>query len=136
MNPMKRIGLMAVFAAAVGLLGSAPARADASELLNVGDEPLATGHVSFGALKLVKLPPDAPPPYPTWWEQKITISCRNLTPGATYRTTAGTFTADRNGNGKVSGWVSGDPTWRYVYVQRLNADGSWTMVLEYFEWVA
>jgi len=134
---MKRIGMVVAMAVGVGLLGSTTARADTFELLNVGDEPLATGHVSFGALNIVEMdhPRDVPPPYPTVWVQKITISCRDLTPGATYRTTVGTFTASRNGNGKVSEWVSVDPAWRYVYVQRLNADGSWTMVLEYFLWV-
>jgi len=99
MNSVKRLGMVAVLVVGVGLLASTTALADTSELLNVGDEPLATGHVSYGALKPVKIPPDIPPPYPTLYEQKITISCRSLTPGATYWTTAGTFTADRNGNG-------------------------------------
>ena len=132
MNPMKRLGLAVMLAVGVGLLGSTTARADTFELVNVGDEPLATGHVTYGALKRVKLPPDIPPPYPTLWEQKMTISCQNLTPGATYETSAGTFTADRNGNGKVSGWVNVDPTWRFVYVARLNADGSSTTVLVFW----
>jgi hypothetical protein len=72
------------------------------------------------------------------------VKCRNLTPGATYWTPAGTFTADVTGAGKISAKVSfgdfageWDPPDPYVVdVVRLDPDGSSTTVLtgEFYPW--
>jgi hypothetical protein len=130
MNPMKRVGLAAVMVVGVTLLASTPARADTYtyELTNVcdsGDQDAdATGQVIHGEWRLRgKYPAE-------WWECHATIECQKLTPGATYATPLGTFQANRNGNGKVSGnWISDRPWVWWVPVRRLNADGSWTDVL-------
>jgi hypothetical protein len=146
MNPMKRFGLAALLAVGVTLLASTPARAAGGEkwgtiqLTNVGDEPQASGEASLTHVN-------------RWWTEviewlridyysgKLSVKCQNLTPGATYSTPAGTFTADRKGNGGASGQVSftvcvdegwGGPTVIEPYVVdvvRLNPDGSSTPVL-------
>ena len=132
MKPMKRVGLVAVLVVGVGLLVSTTAWAakDAMpqitvELRNVGDEPLATGQVTYRGAYFVPEYPDSGS-----WVTHMSISCRNLTPGATYDTPVGTFTADRRGNGKAAGWATLFETYyRSAFVVRHNADGSRTMVL-------
>lgn len=126
MNPVKRVGLAALFAVGVTLLASTPARAgERYELANVGDEPQARGQVTYRGAYFIPEPPDS-----GWWVTHMSISCQNLTPGATYRTPVGTFTADRRGKGKAAGWVSiFEGFYRCAYVARVNADGSWTLVL-------
>jgi hypothetical protein len=136
MNPVKRTGVAAVLVAGVMLLAStAAAQAkDTYELVNVcesGDQDAdATGQVTHGEWRRVKLPPEIPPPQPVWWECSVTINCQNLTPGATYETGLGTFTANRKGNGKVSGyvWSVDYPGLVPPYVYRLNANASRTLV--------
>ena len=106
------------------------------QLVNTGDESLATGTASLTGVKLV-----------WWWSDwtgalytysgKLTVNCRNLTPGATYWTPAGSFTADETGAGKITGsvefgFVEGpwNPPEPYVVdVVRLDPDGSSTTVL-------
>lgn len=106
------------------------------QLLNTGDESLATGTASLTGVKLVGVWNDW-----TWslytYSGKLTVNCRNLTPGSTYWTPAGTFTADATGAGKTTGsvefWlVAGDwnPLGPFVVdVVRLDSDGSSTTVL-------
>jgi len=122
MNPMKRLAVAVLLVVGVTLLASTPARA--GELMNTGDEPLATGQVTYGdQVKFGGYDPFGNP----YWVHKVTITCQNLTPRATYVTSVGSFTANRAGEGKAAGWsnVLGP----YVYVDRLNPDGSWTPVL-------
>ena len=146
MNPMKRLGLAALLAVSVTVLASTAARAAAPgnwgvvQLTNTGDESGASGEASLTQVK--RLWSDVQ----EWmridyYSGKLTVKCRNLTPGATYSTPAGTFTADRKGNGGVSGQVSFtihvDEGWPgptviepyVVDVVRLNPDGSSTPVL-------
>ncbi|HUT91550.1 MAG TPA: hypothetical protein VMY37_18775 [Thermoguttaceae bacterium] len=147
MNPVKRLGLAVLLVVGVTLLGSTSARAAAPgdwgtvQLTNVGDEPGATGEASLTRVK--RLWSDVQ----EWmridyYSGKLTVKCRNLTPGATYSTPAGTFLADRKGNGGVSGQVMFsvyvDEGWwgptsvmepYVVDVVRLDPDGSCTTVL-------
>ncbi len=128
MNPMKRVGLVAVLVVGVTLFVSTAARAgDAYELENVGDESLATGQVTLGK-------------WTEQWFVKATVSCQNLTPGATYCIklgpygSVGTLTANRNGNVKYAGIMGIDPSsGSYVRVNRLDPDGSQNSVL-WFDW--
>ena len=147
MNPMKRLGLAALLAVSVTVLASTAARAAAPgnwgtvQLTNIGDEPGASGEASLTHVK--RLWSDVQ----EWmridhYSGKLTVKCRNLTPGATYSTPAGTFIADRKGNGGASGQVLFtvyvDEGWwgptavmdpYVVDVFRLNGDGTCTPVL-------
>jgi hypothetical protein len=146
MNPVKRLGLLALLVGATLFVGTA-ARAAAPgnwgtvQLTNIGDEPGALGEASLTHVK--RLWSDVV----EWmridhYSGKLTVKCRNLTPGATYSTPAGTFIADRKGNGGASGQVLFtvyvDEGWwgptvviepYVVDVVRLNPDGSSTTVL-------
>jgi hypothetical protein len=129
MNPMKRVGLAALVAVGVALFTSTLARAgETYELTNVcdsGDQDAdATGQVTYGEWRLWK--------FPVLWRCRASISCQNLTPGATYESPVGTLTANAKGSGKVSGYVSRtypDPFSLWAFVYRLNADNSVTLVL-------
>jgi hypothetical protein len=142
MNPMKRLGLAALLAVGVTLLASTPAQAKAPKgedwgtilLTNVGVQPLASGEatltdVTYGPQGRIAAP---------LYSGTLTVKCRNLTPGATYLTQAGTLRASRKvaGEWEVTGKVQFFPdfvsesTIRFrVLVVRLNADGSGTWVL-------
>ena len=138
MNPMKRLGLVAVFVVGVGILGSTTAWAKpysvAIEFTNVGDEPQASGVASFTVLKVES-------ERGLYWfyvnySGTLTVWCGNLTPGATYRTPAGTFTADATGAGSASAKVTltviayeGGQSPCIIDVVRLNPDDSSTTVL-------
>ncbi len=117
MNPMKRLGLVAVFLVGVTLLASTPAAAEGKvkgedwgtvELENVGDEPQASGQASLNNVELVL----------AWvglhvYKGELTVTCQGLTPRATYWTPAGTFKADRTGAGQVKGRVEFEFHWVY-----------------------
>jgi hypothetical protein len=107
------------------------------QLTNTGAESQATGEAS---LAQVVMTPD-----PTPWglsydcSGRLTVKCQNLTPGATYWTAAGTFTANDKGVGRITGevrfgfyvpgWGPPEPYVVVVDVVRLDPDGSRTTVL-------
>lgn len=143
MIPMKRLGLVAVLAVGATLFASTPAQAKGEDwgtiqLTNVGDEPQASGQASLTNVVCRDSNPYDPDPWRTGYcSGKLTVYCRNLTPGATYWTPAGTFTANRKGNGAIIGkvvftveWYRSDwwgpvVTLPYVVdVIRLDPDGS------------
>ena len=150
MNPAKRLGLAAVLVVGVTLLASTPAWARVQWrdwgtiwLTNTGAEPEASGEAALTNVVCRDSNPYDPDPWRTGYcSGKLTVSCQNLTPGATYLTPAGTFTANRKGGGKISGqvvftveWYNSDwwgpvVTLPYVVdVVRLDPDGSSTLVL-------
>jgi hypothetical protein len=142
MNPMTRIGMVAVLVAGATLLASTAAAARSKntytyELVNVcdsGDQDAdATGQATYGEWTWVL---SRPHDFEGWWERRVDVNSQNLTPGATYWTPVGTFTANSKGNGKVSGYLRSD--FRFpgigMVVYRVNADASWTLVLEYSSW--
>ena len=134
---MKTIGLTTLIFVAMALFAASPALAskpsaskpnpgwNTTELINVGDEPLATGEVIWGKPVL-----ESDTLWPPVYSYQVTVKCQNLTPGATYLTPVGTFTADKKGHGMVGGRMIMSSDWRELYyVERLNPDGSSTPVL-------
>jgi hypothetical protein len=123
MNPMKRLGLVALVVVGVALLASAPAQAGKvadpwgpHELANVGDEPRASGTATLTDVVCTGWGSGYPGPwYYEAYTAVLTVQCRKLTPGATYWTCVGTFIADRTGKGSATGQVSWfyrtDPWW-------------------------
>ena len=96
-----------------------------TELINVGDEPQATGEVTWGKPIL-----ESGTLWPPIYSYQVTVKCQNLTPGATYLTPVGTFTTNKKGNGMITGRMIMTSDWRDLYyVERLNPDGSTTPVL-------
>ena len=122
------------------------------QFTNLGDEPQASGQATLKKVSYYLSWYDADEywhEYGNGYRGTLTVECKNLTPGATYSTPAGTFKADSRGKGKVSGKVSfiivyevswwGDTIWQCelvgpyeVGVTRVNADGSDTPVLSGF----
>jgi hypothetical protein len=151
MNPMKQLEWLAVLVVGATLLASAPAKAKPKddghgwstiELANTGDEPNATGQATVENVKYEGNDGAGNAIYSI----KASVSCQNLTPGATYRTPLGSFTANRKGEGNIRGTVvvidTGEGHWDLpewfewllrVTVYRLNTDGSSTLVL-YGSW--
>ena len=142
MNPMKRLGLVAVLVVGVTLVASTPTRAEdwgTIQLMPIGDEPQASGEATMTdvAGRLYKLRGK------TMWGYwgTLSVTCHNLTPRTWYWTPAGTIKADRNGDGTVSGdvqleWNSlpypDNDAWILPFVVdvvRVNANGPGTMVL-------
>jgi hypothetical protein len=150
MNPMKRLGLAMLMIVGVMLLGSTSAWAKPAEAAEpvgiclgpVGDELDASGGATF-TVRNVKRTVNTgwPASYVVWsYTGKLTVACEGLTPGATYVTPAGKFTADSMGVGSVtcnvtlsvSIMVVGEwEEWRpaIIDVARLAPDGSSTRVL-------
>lgn len=151
MNPMKRLGLAMLLVVGVTVLASTPAQAAVVygplEFTNTGAEPDATGQATISRVRYSDNGATI-----GFYSFKASVTCQNLTPGATYSilgafsTAVGTFTANRKGEGQVTGTAfisdhsgSGDdswtPFWWYwlsrVVVVRLNADGTRTTVLLY-----
>ena len=145
MNSMTRLGVVAVFAVGVTISMSSPALARVSwrnwgtiQLASIGDEPEASGEASLTNVVCRDSNPYDPDPWRTsYCSGKLTVYCQNLTPGATYWTPAGTFTANRKGEGKISGQVNFTVEWYNsdwwgpvvsdpydVKVIRLDPDGS------------
>ncbi len=139
MNLMKRLGLAALFAVGVTFFASTSAWAGSGEdwgtieLANIGDEPQASGSASLTNVDWLRVAKGA-----YIYTGRLSVTCHNLTPGATYWTPVGTFIANRKGDGKVSGyaplvliygwsWVSVEPL--VVNVIRSIPDGSNTTVL-------
>jgi hypothetical protein len=132
------------------LLASTPASAGETwrdwgtiQLANTADEPSAAGEARLTNVQCRDADPyDPSPTRVVYCNGRLTVSCRSLTPGATYWTPAGTFTANRKGEGGASGKVSftvvwcHDDWWGHVVVVpydvdviRLDPDGSGTAVL-------
>ena len=145
MNPMKRLGLVAVLVVGVTLLASTPALARVSwrdwgtiQFTSTGAEPEASGQASLTNVVCRDSNPYDPDPWRTeYCSGKLTVYCQDLTPGATYWTPAGTFIANRKGEGKISGQVDFTVEWYNsdwwgpvvsdpyeVDVVRLDPDGS------------
>jgi hypothetical protein len=138
MKAMRWIGLAALLAVGVALFASTPVQAgkgqagqDAAtwELFNTGVEPLATGQCSLTKPRL-----EYCIPYYGWiCSYQVTVTCQNLTPGATYSADGMTFTAKPNGSGKVAYRGMFGPNWVYefyLHVDRLDPDGSSVTVLQ------
>jgi hypothetical protein len=160
MNPMKRLGLTLLLVVGVTLLASTPARASENwrtggkpvpgqdwgtiQLTNIGDEPAATGGATLTEVRYLSGAEDGSSRGEAF-SGTLSVSCQNLTPGATYWSPAGTFNANRKGQGRITGnvvfmieyEVFGAGDWKLlilvgpyvVDVDRLNADGSRTPVL-------
>ena len=140
MNPMKRLGLAALLVVGVMLLASTPARGKPRGYvpdwgpiqLATGAEPQASGEAILTNVREIDV---------FLYTGRLTVECKNLTPGATYWTPAGTFTPNRKRDGKVSGdvwvdlglefdgWYWGPAHPYLVEVIRLDPDGSETTVL-------
>src|SRR5579859_6676985 len=117
MSTMKQIGVVGLFVAAVVFAGT-PATAvpkyfASGTFLNVGDEPHAAG---------------------TWnisWPSSVnlTVSCRGLTPGATYyvylngSTLFGGFVAGDTGKGGLSRPLYPNPFPVLIEIYRVDATG-------------
>lgn len=101
--------------------------------LETSDEQDASGVVRATQLKYV-------PPGPWQWEHyegRMTITCKGLSPGKTYSSSAGEFIADKTGAGKAEGAFSLAPrvrvgvgVWRVV----TDPDGTTTSVLVLDGW--
>ncbi len=149
MCPMNRLRLVVLLVVGVTLFASTPARAKPGQtsssgswgtiqLMNTGAEPEAAGEASLTGVKVVA-EADFFWPYGVSYRcsGKLTVNCQNLTPGASYWTPAGMFTADDTGAGRISGkvdfgfyvaeWCPPNPY--MVEVVRLDPDGSDTTVL-------
>jgi alkylation response protein AidB-like acyl-CoA dehydrogenase len=120
--PLAAIALLACAAAATAGKYVLPV----IPLMSIGDEPLATGQVILGSHK-----PGVDDEGNPAERHKVTVTCQNLTAGATYSTPAGTFTASRNGDGRITGWwyTNGQAGSWVFEVVRLDPDGSGTIVL-------
>ena len=149
MTTMKRFGLAALFAVGVSLLSGTPAMAQDWRTIDLAlmvpgtdQDWQAVSQATINQKKSLGW-------YYGEWSQRgqyranVTVTCRGLTPGATYRTTVGTFKADRYGNGQAKGWTN--YYWEFwkdefggwvgplgglnVAVDRVNPDGTFTLVL-------
>jgi hypothetical protein len=111
------------------------------DLTPTGAEPGATGQVATSHVRF--LGSVIPDPYAglVYYNYKCTLSvtCQGLTPGATYSTGVGTFKASSDGTGSAK---DAECHLTFVYdqygnklggetlpVYRINADGSYTLVL-------
>ena len=139
MKTTKHFALVALLVLGAALSASTPAWAQI-DLTPTGAEPGATGQVSFSDLR-----PWAGIIDPTngiggqGYTCTLYLTCQGLTPHATYIVNnAGTFKASRDGTGSFTakshlliwefwnGVLISDPQ---VRVSRVNADGSYTLVL-------
>jgi len=147
MNLMKRLGLAALLVTGVTLIVSAPANGGGHgglqkpgvggsiDLWNTDVEPDASGKASLTNVKSLN---DPRMPILGWetYSGKLTVTCHNLTPGVTYWTCVGTFTANGRGEGKASGNVQFTVDWQwgpymYMWVEVVRVDTG-TTVLEGF----
>jgi hypothetical protein len=113
------------------------------EVANVGDEPLASGVATLTNVRSMQYdyPPYPPPVVHVYaFAGQLSLTCENLTPGATYATPVGTFRADRTGTGNVKGklhfgWTDLNYWLPFeVDIDRLDPDGSSTTVLVGYIW--
>jgi hypothetical protein len=117
-----------LLAVGVTLFASTPVQAKSwtiVQLWNTGAEPDAFGEAKLGPSKLTR-----PDPRNPVYDTRVSISCHNLTPGATYSTPVGDFIADAGGDGKVTGRTAVCYGWM-LFVDRLDPDGS-VRVFEYW----
>ena len=110
------------------------------QLANTGEEPAAVGEASLkNVTRTTSGQPSPIDPYP-WiiYQGTLVVKCQSLTPGATYGTPVGSFTASFKGTGSISGEVSCEINVGLelfqgfdgaVTVWRINEDGSETPVL-------
>ena len=124
----KRVQLVVLFLIAAALLAGTPARAapqrteaSGTALLKppaTSDEPKASGRATFTGLWLRD-------PQMGWYVfGDLTVTCGGLTPGATYRTSAGSFTASTTGTGTATvRWIY-PPSIISVAREEAQADGS------------
>ena len=145
MKTLERLGVTALALVVGAQLATLPALAakpgavwGSIELTNVGDEPQATGQAIVKSVKYEGITGTGDVLY----SARVSVACQGLTPGATYRTDLGTFTANRKGQGTISGTVRlidrgyGGESDNVVFdwllgvdVVRLGPDGSSTLVL-------
>ena len=107
MSSTKQVQLAVLLLLAAAVLADTPARADPTTRNASGtarltppatsDEPNASGQAKFNGLRIRN------PSFGWVATGDLTVTCRALTPGATYRTTAGSFTASTTGTGTVTG---------------------------------
>ena len=154
MKKIQKLELTAMVLALGALLAARPAFAGAQslfnnkqsanfgtiQLANTGEEPAAVGEVSLkNVTRTTSGQPSPIDPYP-WiiYQGTLVVKCQNLTPGATYATPVGSFTASFKGTGSISGEVSCEINVGLelfqgfdgaVTVWRINKDGSETPVL-------
>jgi len=140
--------MAALLALGMTLVASTPARAKKPageswspiKLTNVGDEPQASGEATLTDVVLVDIHFNESGS--VCWEcytAGLRMDCKNLTPGATYSTPAGTLTAGSRGKVTVAGnvyfeigyspnWDGWPPVWKpwpyVVDVVRLNPGGA------------
>ena len=128
MSTVKRVRLAVLFLIAAALLAgtaslAAPQRTKASgtALLKppaTSDEPKASGRAAFTGLW-------ARDPQMGWYVfGDLTVTCGGLTPGATYRTSAGSFRASTTGNGTATVTGIYPPSNISVAREETQADGS------------
>ena len=142
MKTTKRLAVVALLVLGATLYASCPARAGTYALTPTGAEPGAAGQFTLSGFQLVfwAFTTNTSCPYFERWHGSLTVTCQGLTPGARYSTPAGTFKADRNGNGSAKDMQcnisycfllphSSVPLPGYVSVVRINPDGSQTLVL-------
>jgi hypothetical protein len=139
MKTTKHFPLVALLVLGATLYASCPAGAGTYALTPTGSEPGAAGQFTLSRFHFVLTGNSGPPNYIgfTMWRGCLTVTCQGLTPGAMYSTRAGTFTADRSGNGVAKDtqctltyfWYGNVPNAGYVGVSRINPDGSQTPAL-------
>lgn len=142
MDTMKRFGFAAIVLVIGATLCAKAAAQSTYPLGSTGAEPGAAGQFTLSKFKLMGWG-NTSPPFNTPWKSfrgTLTVTCQGLTPGVTYSTTAGSFKADRNGNGSAK--VTRYPVtyyWDYYFgwrpdggvsVSRINPDGSGTIILQ------
>ena len=100
----KRVRLVVLLVVAAALLAGTPALAAPKKAggtaplkpPGTSDEPNASGRAKFAGLWVQD-------PGLGWYAVgDLTVTCGGLTPGATYRTTAGSFTASTTGEGTAT----------------------------------
>jgi hypothetical protein len=141
MGIIKQFGVVALLVLGATLCASTPARAQTFDLTPTGAEAGATGQATLTKVRYL-----GTVYVPAYWPFKyykfvghLQVTCQGLAPGATYATSAGTFTAGSDGTGtaktsafyfgydaSLDGYVFGYPE---VTVSRINPDGSETPVL-------
>lgn len=144
MGPMKRFPLKALLLVMVALCPGTTALARGSDgaivqLTNTGVEPDAQGQTSLNRVSYLGSGLTSTFTFASY-KGYLIVTCQGLAPGATYETTVGRFTADRNGKGIAKGWVG----FSFIYwpeatepdldsfevgVFRINPDGSRWAVL-------
>ena len=117
---MKRVQLALAFVVAGVLFTGTTIAADSTIELScvVGSDDLdygATGESTLTNVHIVGGYNMYPYSLEEWYEGDLTVTCRGLTPGATYSTPVGKSKADRRGNLFVRGTVEMVKSWTYVF---------------------